>query len=151
MRHFISDPFARLVESSGGEVAVTLIVDGVMVVGFLAPVERFTRWALDAWTLAAEVGEVSVAGTAEAPTPAERVAIADAFANARGDAAPDGGQRTFPLLCVRNAEIRVGLPVHWTTVPFLLTSAERVSALTIGRPSAEDEDDEQGKYGDEDA
>ena len=38
----------------------------------------------------------------------------------------------FPLACLRNAEIGIGVAAEWRRVPYLLVARDAVSAITLG-------------------
>ena len=140
MTTFVTDPLAFVVESTGFEPHVTLLVDGVPIVGALTSVRRYHRWMTDAMRLFGEVGELELDGTAPPATEAERQDIRAKFKEqliAREDDEEDdapAGSLSFPELCVRNAQVRHGLPMHWKSYPYLLVNAARVGAVTLGHP-----------------
>ena len=139
MTTFITDSLAFVVESTGFEPEVTLLVDGVPIVGALTSVRRYHRWMTDALQLFGEVGELQLDATAAPATEAERRDIRTRFREefaAQDEDEEDERQPTgplsFPELCVRNAQVRNGIPPDGRSYPYLLVSAAHVGAVTLG-------------------
>lgn len=135
MAGFVTDPLAFVVESTGFEPNVTLLVDGVPIVGALASVRRYHRWMTDAMRRFGEAGELQLEATAPPPTEAERKDIRAKFKERfKEEMQREGGcAMSFPEVCVRNAQVQSGVATSWKSYPYLLVSAERVSAVTVGR------------------
>lgn len=123
-----ADQFAQLVEESGAEIGVTLLVNGVLIEGILTPLERWTEW-----TVAALSG-----------TPNRQAARAPALTQEESEKLKKNWERryahlkgnvelTYDRICLRNATIQtVPNPEYWPTWPYMLIETLSIDAFTLG-------------------
>jgi hypothetical protein len=130
---YITDRLALLVESTGFEVPVTLVVSGTVIIGTLAPVRRYIDWQTEVLHRSARGGGTFIATTQEMPGPTEtqRQAVEDSWRERVGDLDP-ADEVSFPEICLRNAEVRSGAASTWQRCPFLLVQSDLVGAATLG-------------------
>jgi hypothetical protein len=124
-----------MVETTGGEVSVTLLVGGVSITGFLTSTTRFNHWQARMINIALEVGSGEQDGSTEPPNAAERKEIQDGWEAEIAKAELGDGEVSrisLPSLCVRDALVMAGVPAHWAQHAYLLISADHVSAITLG-------------------
>ena len=121
------DILIRLVESSGAEVHVTILLHGVPVEGKLTSTLRFNRWAKETLQISAATGSTIPAGESEPPRRDEAKAIKD-----RLDQDPMSETGRFEETCLRDAIVKAGPRSTWQTYPYLLVAAGNIDAVTLG-------------------
>jgi hypothetical protein len=129
-RGYPTDRLAFMVESTGLEISVTLLVSGMVITGILCPVARYVRWQNEVMNRAARGGgKFSGSALMQPPTPEQTQEIAEKW-QARD--LPDEGPIAFPEICVRNAEIQSGHAMTWRKHPYLLIAAAQIGAVVPG-------------------
>jgi hypothetical protein len=133
----LADRLAYIVESSGSELAVTIIVDGTIITGMLCSFRRYLRWDT-------EVGARSLYGTQRLSGPmkhadeSEMLEIRNAWLEREREWRAEHGDEPFAPafveLCVRNAQVRVGASSTWVTLPYLAIDGRNVSGIWPERP-----------------
>lgn len=123
----------KLAEGAGAEFNVTLLVSGTMVTGWLTPLVRYRNWATEVLQrLRLGGGKVKLPTGGMPPIAQKEVDQA----KAEYEKLTDGGKLevVFPILCLRNAQFRVGVPSERPTHGYLLISTDAVNAFTLGAP-----------------
>lgn len=139
---------ARLVNETGMEPEVTLIVGGTVLVGTMISDAKYMAGLME------QLGTANVNFTPSEGQSSEDVEkfregwrtgfqqpMLEAVERFRGretrlepegDDSVEGEQREVEEICLRNAEIRTGVPMNWTTCPLLLIDMRNVGAFTLG-------------------
>lgn len=118
-----------VVQATGDDFAVTLVVSGVVITGLITPWIRYQRWERETLMRTSYEGGHFVLPTQEAPPyPVE---------TRKQDAAEwkemHGAIRFSPdRFCVSNAELQTGMRLYWVRVPFLVVKSAAVEAFSPG-------------------
>jgi hypothetical protein len=129
---FITDEVVRVVEQTGSEAAVTLLVQGAIVTGMLTPRTRYDAWVQEVTARAGfQGGRTKLRGLMGPITEEQSDAIREKYERRHPDGPPDDG---FDLFALRNATIQAGAAMHGPTFPYLLINAYNVGAYTMGTP-----------------
>ena len=123
----------KLAEGAGAEFNVTLLVSGTVVTGWLTPLVRYRNWATEVLhRMRLGGGKVNLP-TGRMPPIAQKEVDQ---AKAEYERFSDGGKHdvVFPIMCLRNAQFRVGIPAERHTHGYVLISTDAVSAFTLGAP-----------------
>ncbi|MEZ0333667.1 MAG: hypothetical protein ACAI18_06645 [Gemmatimonadales bacterium] len=142
MQHILNR-WIRYVEATGHELAVTLLVGGTTISGYLTPRLRHDEWVKEILLRAVHEGGRSSIPAVEmepiTPEMAERVREewGDREAVEEGEDFDDPIQGIGPGCVLRNAEVRPpGPAMHWHTYPYLHVQVSAVEAVfmahTIG-------------------
>lgn len=133
MADYVTDRFAYMVESRGLDMPITLLVQGVVITGFLAPVSRYADFHAEVQARA-NIGARTYAARGEVPPPTQAQVdrTRAEWVDRHGELDEDLGAFSFPGLCVRNAVVCTGPREEWRGFPFLLIQADHVSAATAG-------------------
>ncbi|MGH7527260.1 MAG: hypothetical protein ACREMX_11210 [Gemmatimonadales bacterium] len=130
----------RLVETLAYECGATVVMGGVVITGIMTPFERYGRWAREVHMRAGLAGgKFPIPPGEMLPLSAEEVerirlawaAIEDEERKSRGIGEDEEFELELDLayFCLRNAEVRAGLPATWLQVPYLLLRTAAVDAF----------------------
>jgi hypothetical protein len=149
----ITDTWVELVESTGIEMPVTLLVSGAVLVGTLTPWLRYAMWQQEVSLRAThEVGSLGLPVMKIGPISRDlAMQIAESWEERKltrslpPDYENEDNQRelTFPEFALRDAEIRIGIPQTWRRYPFLVVRANTVQAMFPAEIRQPDEDSEE--------
>jgi hypothetical protein len=126
--------YLRLVEATGSEVGVTLLVSGVLITGILTPWARYTAWTKEITMRA--VHERGPQGLPDVPmgpiTPeiTERVRAQWKADAAEAGMNPDDFEPEYREFALRDVEIRAGMKPLWAKAPYLVLATSEVAAFT---------------------
>lgn len=127
----VTDDFVKLVESTGCEVSVTLMVQGTPVSGMLCSITRSAEHWQTMWALAATMGNGPVDLSTEPPTDRERASTAASWEEQHAGDMPDA-EYSFDSLCLRDAMIHHGAAAHWPRCAYLVIASDHVSGVAMG-------------------
>lgn len=149
----ITDTWVELVESTGIEMPVTLLVSGAVLVGTLTPWLRYAMWQQEVSMRAThEVGELVLPVMKIGPISKELTKkIAESWEERKltrsipPDSENEDNQQelSFPEFALRDAEIRIGIPRTWRRYPFLVVRANAVQAMFPAEIRQPDDDSEE--------
>ena len=116
----------------GIEVSVTLIVSGKRVTGLLSPVQRYLDWQEEVFARAlSNHGQFKIPSTELGPmSESQRESIVARWPEM--EARLQESNESFPVLCIRNAEVQESSAAYNWRMPFLLIPAEHVAAFSVG-------------------
>ena len=120
--------WGALVQSTGNEVSVTLLVHGTLVSGFLTAPCRYADWEARSVEICRVMGNGGQDNTAAPPTAAEVLLIQERWADEHGG--EDFMESSPAELCLRNA--MVAAPMAPLTFAYLLVDVSSVGAFTLG-------------------
>ncbi len=127
-----------LVEKSGVEMPLTLLVQGQFISGHLTAWANYTRWAKEVMMRTAITGSESLT---RVPPPSPEIAAQQARDfKARHAEAKDADSVAAPVFALRNARAENGPGLMWKRFPYLVIVTAHVSALSLGI-SGPDEDE----------
>lgn len=126
------ETFVKTAESSGMDIDVTLIVDGVIMTGSITSSARWHRWAVECLHRS-EFGGSGFTIPPEAPeiTIEQRQAMAEEFKAEfpnPDEWQPAGFSLANAIICTGHGPGR-----QWMQFPFLRVAASSVSAVAIGK------------------
>jgi hypothetical protein len=130
--------YIRLVESAGQELAVTIMVGGVVITGMLTPWDRYQTWQKEVLMRAARAGGKAILPSDPmapiSPTESERARGKwDQKLREEGvDADDEDVEVVFRNFAVRDARVEAGVPMNWVTYPYLAVNAEAVQTFFPG-------------------
>lgn len=134
MSEYITDPLVQSVESTGTEVSITLVVQGVVITGHLTPMRRFQDWFSEAVARTSlGGGKAKLTGKMEPISDELSEEIARNWEERLSEMGADDDEAvSFNSFALRNATVQAGVPMNWNTCPYLLVSSRAVSSFTLG-------------------
>jgi hypothetical protein len=123
---YISDWFVHRVESSGTELLITVVLDGLVIVGYLTPVKRFEDWRNTGVGSRRDVTGRSI-DVREPPKPLE---IWEAE-EIRERWKETGTPTTFEYFAMHTVQIRGSSDESWIEHPYIIVAASKVAAMSL--------------------
>lgn len=130
----VINEWIRLVESSGFEMGVTLILHGVIVTGTLTPLTQYAAWFTEVLnrTTASARGQSSAGGIMPAMTIEQSEEVRRSWKQRmRGE---DMDDVVFARCALKNVTLHQGHALLAVRFPYLLVNAAAVSAASLGIP-----------------
>ena len=136
----ITDSLAQLVEATGTDLGVTLLVSGVRIHGVMTSVWHYDAWIRHTLMIGVELGSMQGETTIDPPSREERQQAIDDLKDTvlRETGTHDSAftavvkAMSFPRIALRNAEVQTGVAAYWSKHPYLLINADHVDAITLG-------------------
>lgn len=132
------DVWLRLVNRTGSEIPVTLLVSGKRITGFLTPLERFRSWEREVLARASRTAEgFSFPSEGLGPiTPEMSKKVQDLWPELERDLESEPSSTAgFTYLCIRDATMHEVVPVASSHFPMLLIAAPAVEGFMPGKQS----------------
>jgi len=131
----IVDGWIRLAEAAGVEMTVTFVVDGVIITGMLTPVSQFAAWFKEVVHRAgaSAKGQSNISGIMVPMTAEQQKEVQRSWDDEMRELGKDSDDDVvFTKCALKNVTLCHGMPVAWIKLPYLIVSADAITAASLG-------------------